>query len=151
MKIKLLFYCGIVGINLSTQTSADDLSDSLRSSIIGSYESKGNSRNTLQVFQQQEGYRIELVGGGENYQGAATSADCVVHATGKLKGNLLTANFTAVETDTFLYTDDQAKEDRRTVKINFSRGRATVSQADTLSYCGYTANFVGIYRRKIRP
>jgi hypothetical protein len=148
MKLKLLLFCCFVGFNFSSQTTADYRSDLVHFSMVGEYVFSGNPSNTMKILQQSEGFRVELVGGGKDSSGAGTSADCVIHAYGIVKGNQMTATFAAIDTDTFLYTDAQAKAENRKVEIKFARGRVTVLHADTLGYCGYGATFLGIYRRR---
>jgi hypothetical protein len=75
-------------------------------------------------------------------------ADCYIRAIGKLEGKTLVANFAPVEIETFSYSEDQAKQEKRRLEIVFSPDSAEVTRADTFGYCGLGASFLGHYRRK---
>lgn len=139
-----------VGFTFSTLTTAEFRSDSGRTRIDGWYVLPGNPGNTMNILRQQDGFHVELIGGGADSDDAGTSANCIIHAYGILKGNRMTATFEAVDTDTFLYTTEQAKSENRKIEIKFGHDRAIVLHADTLGYCGYGVDFDGIYRRRNR-
>jgi hypothetical protein len=150
MEYKFLLICGLVGFSFSIQTIADVRSNSGRTTIAGRYISSNIPGNTMNITKRQNGYLVELEGGGEDSSAAGTSANCIIHAYGILKGNRMTATFEAVDTEIFQYTEEQAKSENRKLELKFVRGRANVLQADTLGYCGYGANFRGKYKRRNR-
>jgi hypothetical protein len=151
MNLKLLLCCQLISLIISPQAYTDGRINSVHAQIDGRYVLSGNPGNKMSILRQQDGYQVELTGGSVDAAGAGTSADCVIHASGILQNSRLIATFEAIDTDTFLYTNAQAKSENRKIEIKFARNRAIVKQADTLGYCGYGANFKGIYRRKSHP
>lgn len=92
-------------------------------------------------------YAIELSGGSGD-DGPATAADCYIRAVGELEGAALVATFTAVETDTFSYSEKEAGEENRTIALQTGSNVVEVLQADTFGYCGAEASFAGRYQRR---
>ncbi|MDO9103540.1 MAG: hypothetical protein Q7U57_01125 [Methylovulum sp.] len=117
--------------------------------VLGLYEIVGNTGTTLQVKAENGQLTLELSGGGMASEGAAVSGDCLIVGQGKMEGNRLATTFSAVETDTFSYGSDQAKNEGRKLEIVFEPdNKAKVVRADTLGYCGLATEFTGEYRRK---
>ncbi len=117
--------------------------------ITGSYTLSGKARAQLDIKAEGDHYVALLSGGGQEAAGPATAADCYIKAVGKLKNTTLVADFTAIETDTFSYSEAQAKQEKRQLKIRFNRNTAEVIDANTFGYCGMGADFSGRYRRSI--
>ena len=115
--------------------------------ITGSYTLSGKARAQLDITAEDEHYVVLLAGGGQEAAGPATAADCYIKAIGKLKDTTLVADFTAIETDTFSYSEAQAKQEKRQLKIRFNKTTAEVIEANTFGYCGMGADFSGRYRR----
>ena len=107
-----------------------------------------HTATTMQVKAEGGQYWVELSGGSKESAGAAASADCFIQAQGKLDKNRLTAVFTAIETDTFSYSEAQEKREGRKLEVVFGTSKATVVYADTVGYCGLTATFQGECRRE---
>lgn len=120
--------------------SADD--------IVGLYRYEGPIAATLDVRHEADQYVVRLEGGGSTAAGAATAADCIVEARGALDDGILRAAFGPVETDTFSYGETEAAREGRTVAIVFEPSTAEVVEADTLGYCGLSADFTGRYRNE---
>jgi ABC-type Na+ efflux pump permease subunit len=110
--------------------------------------SEDNASATMEVRAKEDYYVVLLSGGGSEAAGAATAADCTIRAIGKLEGNTLLATFTAIETDTFSYTNSEAEKENRKVKVVFRSNYADVVHVDTFAYCGLGVHFTGSYRRK---
>ena len=108
----------------------------------------GNPATTMNVRIEGSQYQVVLSGGGEESAGAASAADCFIRAIGKLQGNKLKAVFTAIETDTFSYSERKAIKEGRKLEVVFNPQGALVVHADTLGYCGLDATFEGKYQRK---
>jgi len=108
----------------------------------------GNPATSMEVRREDSHYQVVLYGGGEESAGAATAADCFIRAVGKLEGNRLNAVFSAIETDTFSYSEREARTEGRKLEVVFGSQGASVVHADTLGYCGLGATFEGEYRRK---
>jgi hypothetical protein len=117
--------------------------------ITGSYTLAGNRGTRLKISAADRQYTALLSGGNQQATGPAVAADCYIKAIGPLQGNILRAVFTALETDTFTYSETQAKAEKRQLKIVFSKNTAQVTQADTVGYCGWGADFVGRYHRRV--
>jgi hypothetical protein len=137
---------GITALSLVLQGSAANKPDSI--SKFGTYAAVGNPTTTMEVSKQDGQYQILLSGGGEESAGAAAAADCFIRAVGKPEGNRLAAAFTAIETDTFYYSERQARAEGRKLEVVFGPQGASIVRADTLGYCGLGATFEGEYRRK---
>ncbi len=118
------------------------------SPIYGIYVMAGNPSTTMEVRIEGSQYQVVLSGGGEESSGAASAADCFIRAIGKLQGNQLNAVFTAIEIDTFSYSERKAKREGRKLEVVFSPHVASLVHADTLGYCGLDATFEGKYQRK---
>ena len=89
-----------------------------------------------------------LSGGSLEAAGAAAGADCYVKAIGTLQENTLAAKFAAIETDTFMYSETQAQEEKRRLEMTFGSDTAEVIHADTFGYCGLGVTFLGHYQRQ---
>jgi hypothetical protein len=115
--------------------------------ITGLYRHEGPALATLEVRAEGGGYEVSLEGGGTDAMGAAAPADCVIEARGTLEGAVLRAGFVAVETGIFSYSAAQAAAEGRALEIRFAPDAAEVIAADTVGYCGWGADFTGVYRR----
>ena len=146
MKTKTRFCIAIIALIFASQGSLAKKPDS--SSLFEMYVMTGNPATTMDVRREGDQYQIVLSGGGEESAGAATAADCFIRAVGKLEGNRLAAVFTAIETDTFSYSEREATTKGRELEVVFRSQGASVVRADTLGYCGLGATFEGEYRRK---
>ncbi len=118
-------------------------------SITGTYTLTSDAAATLEIKAEGTHYEALLSGGSPQVAGAAAPADCYIRVMGKLQGNKLAGNFTAIETDTFMYSEAQAQEEKRKVEIIFDSDTAEVVRADTFGYCGLGANFMGHYLRNL--
>ncbi len=116
--------------------------------IVGTYTSVASKTTIIEVQIENSHYVVRLSGGSSAVAGAGVSADCVILARGALKKNVFMADFSAFDTDTFSYSEDQAKAEGRKLQIGFNPPTATVMQADTDGYCGLGANFQGKYHKK---
>ncbi len=117
------------------------------SNITGAYTLMDHPSTRLKVAAEQKQYVVSLAGGGQDTAEAATSADCYVKARGELQGNILTAVFLPVETETMSYSQTEADEENRKLRIVFNQDIAQITDADTDGYCGWGADFVGRYQR----
>jgi hypothetical protein len=114
--------------------------------IAGRYHHEGPVAATLEVRAEAGQYVVRLEGGGSMAAGAGSAADCVIEARGLLDGAVLRAAFGPVETETFSYSDAEARREGRSVEVVFEPGAAAVVEVDTLSYCGWDADLSGRYR-----
>ena len=112
------------------------------------YVMDGNPATTMAIRRDGDQYQIELSGGGDGLAGAATAADCFIRAEGKRVGKRLEAVFTAMESDTFTYSEREAKLENRKLELVFEPGATSIVHADTLGYCGLGTAFEGNYRLK---
>ncbi|MBK8814532.1 MAG: hypothetical protein IPN42_03035 [Methylococcaceae bacterium] len=148
MEIKYSIITSFLILVVTCQANADNRSNETISTIAGIYILNGHPKTSMRIIQDNKKYHIELEGGGDDSIEGNVSADCIIHANGIVKGKKLTATFTAVDMDTFSYTNKQAEEEKRKIKIRFRRSQANVYYIDSLGYCGYGADFSGIYQRK---
>ena len=146
MKTKSQLRASIIALMVVSQVSLAIPPDSNPFSEI--YVMAGNPATTMNVRREGNQYQIELSGGDDGLSGASTVADCFIHAEGKRAGNRLAAAFTALETDTFSYSEREARAENRKLEVIFEPEGATVVHADTLGYCGLGATFEGQYRPK---
>ena len=117
--------------------------------IVGKYVHAPGVAAELDVERRGEQYVVALSGGSPAGAGAASPADCYIRAVGQVAQNVLTAEFAAVETDTFVYTRARAAREKRSLQISFTPGPAAeVTRADTDGYCGLGATFLGTYKLK---
>ncbi|RNC67729.1 MAG: hypothetical protein ED859_13260 [Desulfuromonadales bacterium] len=121
--------------------------------IEGLYALTADRAATLQVTKAGTRYEVMVSGGTGGATGGGAPADCPVKGMGVLKGNILTAAFAPLETDTFFYSKGQADRERRKLRIVFDRDRRTarITRADVSGYCGLGANLTGRYLRVQSP
>jgi hypothetical protein len=146
MKTKSQLRAAFIALMVVSQGSLAIPPDS--SLFSDSYVMAGNPATTMDVRRDGDQYQIELSGGGDELAGASTAADCFIHAEGKREGNRLAALFTALETDTFSYSEREARAENRKLEVVFEPEGASVVHVDTLGYCGLGATFEGQYRPK---
>ncbi|MEI7995204.1 MAG: hypothetical protein WCH01_09915 [Methylococcaceae bacterium] len=146
MKTKSQLRTAFIALMVVSQGSLAIPPDS--SPFSDSYVMAGNPATTMDVRREGDQYQIELSGGGDELAGAATAADCFIHAEGKREGNRLAAVFTALETDTFSFSEREARSENRKLEVVFEPEGASVVHADTFGYCGLGATFEGKYRPK---
>jgi len=146
MKTKSQLRAAIIVLMLVSQDSLAIQTDSIP--LSDSYVMAGNPATTMNVRREGDQYQIELSGGSDELASASTAADCFIHAEGKREGNRLAAVFTALETDTFSYSEREARAENRTLEVVFESEGATLVHADTFGYCGLGATFEGQYRLK---
>ena len=148
MKVKAGFSLAVISLIFAWQSVIGGGLSSSSGQISGIYVMAGNTATMMKVNAEGDQYWLELSGGSEESAGAAASADCFIRAQGKLDKNRLTAAFTAIETDTFSYSEAQARREDRKLEVVFGMSKATVVYADTVGYCGLTATFQGEYQRE---
>ena len=118
--------------------------------ITGRYALAHDGFSTLEISVEGTSY-VVLLSGGRPAPGAAVPAACYVKAKGKLQGRLLVADFSPLETETFVYSKTQAEKEKRQLQLVFGMNTAEVIHAETFGYCGRGASFEGHYRRIQTP
>jgi hypothetical protein len=115
--------------------------------IEGRYVLTGTTAAALAIVRDGDRYVVTLAGGSPANAGAAAPADCHVRAAGTVHDDILDAVFVGVETETFRYSDVQARTEARRLRLALRPNGVEVTRADTDGYCGLGATFVGVYRR----
>ncbi len=140
--ISVLLILGIIGCsdNVKTQETALD--------IVGIYALLHNPLTTLEIKAEEDIFTVLLSGGVVKEEGLSAPADCYIKAIGELKGERLLARFAPVETETFIYSETDAKREDRRLEMVFKKDKAEVIFADTFGYCGLNVSFLGIYQHR---
>lgn len=90
---------------------------------------------------------VDLVGGGNEEDGAAIAADCEVRAVGHKTGQVIQADLIPFEADS---DDDPIGYDAEEVKglslsVTLTDNGATVTDADVYKLCPVLSDFIGDY------
>jgi hypothetical protein len=108
------------------------------------YEKKRGGGGSLDIVAQNGTYTIHLIAGGAS-NGAATSADCEIYATGTKSADKLTATFTPFDGDSMSYSAKEAAAQKRTIVMTLTPTAAYVRSADINGYCADGVNPDGVY------
>ena len=117
--------------------------------VPGRYVFAGTTAATLEIRLDGDRHIVALSGGGAKDAGAAAPADCHVRAVGTRRDDALEAVFTGVETETFIYSEAQARREQRQLRLVFRATGVEVTRVDIDGYCGLGTAFVGLYRRAL--
>ena len=94
-------------------------------------------------------YRIEVHGGGDPADSAATGADCYAVAEGRLQGDVLTARFVPFDSDDIGFDAAELATKPRQLTLKLNGDAATL--AGDFDYCPMRTAMAGQYRRSAAP
>ena len=128
--------------------SAQAASGDAAQRFVGRYVFAGPRHAEMEVRIERGRYVVMLEGGADPSAGPASPADCSIRAVGKENAHQFVGHFAQVESDTFSYSERRARAEQRVLEIHFGDRTAEVTRADVTGYCGWGADFIGVYRRE---